>query len=97
MYKCEECENTFHEPEKIGGFGEPIYAVCPFCSGSFAEAEICKECGNDFFKDDMAGDFCKECLKDFSKDYKKIKLVAENDLSDFKLPRLFKIILAARN
>lgn len=97
MYKCEKCESTSEEPKKISNFGEPIYFSCPYCGGSFDEAEICKECGNGFIRDDMAGDFCKECLKNFSKDYKKIKLVAENDLSDFKLPRLFKIILAARN
>lgn len=93
MYKCYNCKTTFEEP-KITNFEGAKYAFCPHCNGDFDEAEICKECGNCFFKEDMAGDFCKECLKGFSKDYKKIKLVAENDLSDFKLPRLFKIIFS---
>lgn len=69
MFICGDCGKLFEEPKEWSqNHGEPHlterWSGCPDCGGGFEEAYHCKQCYNEFMKDDLTEGYCEECLKE---------------------------------
>ena len=72
MYYCENCENTFSEPDTYEerhpygmGYASETFACCPYCSFiSFEEAKRCEHCDEWFGESILMEGLCPECYED---------------------------------
>ena len=88
-YKCYDCERTFNEPKFTKEAHGEVFACCPYCNGSFDEAEKCEICGEYFFEDELNGGcVCDDCVEEYKRDLETCYKISANEKEEIKINAL---------
>ncbi len=67
MYICESCGAAFAEARTYYEPHGEQYSACPYCGGSYDDADICSGCGQWYLPGAEHNGYCPACNRDIDR------------------------------